>query len=652
MWKPHRNVNVQYEGMRRAWWRDPPPAVLDLIDVATYVYCADQAVKRGGPCDLGFGRDWRRRFVFRIAVRQPDLWRTPAIQKALVSTLSFLSEDEYHFEFESLRDEPPVPVYFPLDDQPSDVAPKSVVLFSGGLDSLAGAVKEAVAEGRRILLVSHRPTTKLARRQDELVRRLQAAAPGPPPLFLPVTINKDENLTREYTQRSRSFLYASLGAAVAVILGLDRVRFYENGVVSLNLPPSPQVVGARATRTTHPLVLRGFATLFSALLGKPFFVENAFQWKTKSEVVRVITEAGCSDLIRHSNTCTHTWEMTNQFTHCGKCSQCIDRRFAVLAAGASDVDPAGAYRVDLLTGERKEGIVRTMLAAYVEMAKRVGQMSPIEFLSRFGEVARVLRGGEDDPETTALRVHNLYQRHAQDVGSVVTQAIRDHAHAILSVALPASCLVRLVCDASGVEGEREARETPAPVNEGRQDSANVFLREGKLWRVRFAGGQLFHLVPKMGVAYLHVLLSNAGRPMSLTDLVFQVRRDPKVYGIGDAGETLDNTAFMAYKVRAAELSEGLRKAKQNNDPVAEEEIRGEMDKLAAEAKAARGLGGRTRKAADDHERLRKAVRNAVTRALKDIADNDRRMAEHLQPPQLNLGCHPCYQPSEEIIWET
>ena len=39
------------------------------------------------------------------------------------------------------------------------------------------------------------------------------------------------------------------------MLGLNRVHFYENGIISLNLPVCAQVVGGRATRTTHPRVM-------------------------------------------------------------------------------------------------------------------------------------------------------------------------------------------------------------------------------------------------------------------------------------------------------------------------------------------------------------------------------------------------------------
>src|SRR5207249_4220488 len=110
------------------------------------------------------------------------------------------------------------------------------------------------------------------------------------------------------------------------------------------------------------------------LAGKTFTVENPLLWKTKAEVVRLIADAGCGPLIKYTTSCTSTWEMTKQYPHCGTCSQCIDRRFAVLAAGQQGNDPAEAYKVDLLIGERTEGDPRTMLAAYLETANEIETM--------------------------------------------------------------------------------------------------------------------------------------------------------------------------------------------------------------------------------------------------------------------------------------
>lgn len=354
-WGPHRNVHLTIQDVRRAMWRDVPDVFHDLIDIATYVYCGDQAVTRGGDGVDDIGVNWRRTLFFRIPVRRHDFWMQPSVQTELVSTLSFLSDDEYHFDFVPLVHPPEPQRTFDFVDTAFTGFVEEVVLFSGGLDSLGGAVQESLIDRRRVLLVNHRSTEKLAPRHRTLLQLLNGLAGSAAPIHIPVRINKAKELGREYTQRSRSFLYVSLAATIASMVGVNRIRFYENGIVSLNMPLSAQVVGARATRTTHPRVLRGFERLVSLVAGKSITVENRFIWKTKTDVIRLIADSGCANLVRYATSCTHTWETTNQHTHCGTCSQCIDRRFAILAAGQESSDPGDAYKVDLLTGDRAAG---------------------------------------------------------------------------------------------------------------------------------------------------------------------------------------------------------------------------------------------------------------------------------------------------------
>jgi hypothetical protein len=355
-----RNPTVRFrlEEVRRAIWRGIPAVLRDLLDLAAYVYAADQALTRadGGRVDGDeIGAGWRRTFRFRVPVRQPDVWSYHAVQDALVSILSFLSEDEYTFEFSHLRHDRSLDGFIDFDTTPFSGVVEEVVMFSGGLDSLAGAVTEAVVERHQVLLLNHRSTEKLGRWHAALLRGLAARAGNRAPLHIPVRVNKVKRLGKEFTQRTRSFLFAALGATFARLIGLDRLRFYENGVTSLNLPPSAQVVGARASRTTHPRVLAGFERLLSAVLGRRFEIENRFLWDTKADVVRRIASAGCADLIGMSTSCGHTWARGQGQTHCGVCSQCIDRRFAVLAANQADNDPAGGYAVNLLVDEFQTG---------------------------------------------------------------------------------------------------------------------------------------------------------------------------------------------------------------------------------------------------------------------------------------------------------
>ena len=126
--------------------------------VATYVYCADQAVTRGGSDVEGAGENWRRKLYFRIPVRNPDLWNGPAVLGLLQETLSFVSEDEYYLEFEGLKDGPTLQQYLKFSEDASALVPREeVVLFSGGVDSLGGAVDEAVVHGRKVAtLIRHR----------------------------------------------------------------------------------------------------------------------------------------------------------------------------------------------------------------------------------------------------------------------------------------------------------------------------------------------------------------------------------------------------------------------------------------------------------------------------------------------------------------
>jgi hypothetical protein len=159
-WGARHNVELTIADVRQAMWREVPRGFEDLIDIATNVYCADQAIPRGGNDVENFGENWRRRLFFRIPVREVDLWRGSDLQGHLIDTLSFLSEDEYHFEFEPLTREPPLTKSFTFTDDPLEGTVDEVMLFSVGLDSTAGAVQEAVLDRRQVVLVHHRFTPK------------------------------------------------------------------------------------------------------------------------------------------------------------------------------------------------------------------------------------------------------------------------------------------------------------------------------------------------------------------------------------------------------------------------------------------------------------------------------------------------------------
>ena len=227
----------------------------------------------------------------------------------LSRTLSFVSDDAYRFSFERHPHPEPIGRYFDLVTEARGNA-EAVVLFSGGLDSFAGALEELLDRRHRVALVSHWSSTKLRRVQSDLVREL-AKKIGRPSLFhVPVTAQLAAGTNCEGSHRTRSFLFAALAAVVARAFGRDTITFYENGIVSLNLPPAAQVVGARATRSTHPQSLEGFSRLFSLVFQERMRVDNPSFWRTKKEVVEQIARLGFADLIRHTRSCADVHNLT------------------------------------------------------------------------------------------------------------------------------------------------------------------------------------------------------------------------------------------------------------------------------------------------------------------------------------------------------
>jgi 7-cyano-7-deazaguanine synthase in queuosine biosynthesis len=339
-------VNLHIGDLSRPLADNIPDVLTDMLEVAAYVYCADQFTKRGTSQMTDMGAEWRRNFRFKIPVRRPDIWSKGEIRDALTEMLGFLSEDEFDFEFVQGVTSVPLQSYLGFSDPAAQaISPDEVILFSGGLDSLAGAVDALMGGQKRVALVSHQGSKMIASKQNTLVAALRERTNPASLFYVPVTINKGQEEATEFTQRSRSLMFATLGLIVARMFGRYDLSFYENGIVSINLPIAEHVLGARASRTTHPRVFRDCSQLFSLLLSDKFTVHNPYLWKTKSEVVRVLADRQCPDLVAGTLS-TRVREATKRKQHCGVCSQCIDRRFAILAAGMAAHEPADNYAVD------------------------------------------------------------------------------------------------------------------------------------------------------------------------------------------------------------------------------------------------------------------------------------------------------------------
>lgn len=417
--------------------------LLDLLDIAGAIFAVDGQVTRGGLSRPNFGDRWRRTADMVIDVREPAFWGQAAIRDALTEAVGFLTDDAWSFTFRKCAAEAPKHDYLDFSG-PSSAEPdaETVLLFSGGLDSLAGAIETLEREPGRVVLVTHRSANKIISRQDKLAAHLRQRY-GSRVAYVPIRANLKNRPAPERTQRSRSFLFAAFGYVIANISGAKRLHFWENGVVSQNLPFSPQIIGTMATRTTHPLVLRKFEDLFNLVGGSRFEVRNEYEWLTKKEVIQKLQANDAADLIETAVSCNEVIKRTVEHTHCGACSQCLDRRFGILAAGLGKHEPDAIYETPVLTGARQGPRSKIMALEWTRHAVRLSTAEPTEFLERFGsELDRIARGYPDLSASEVMRRSlALHKRHGEAVTQVLVEERKRLSLQDPTGKLPPTCLL-------------------------------------------------------------------------------------------------------------------------------------------------------------------------------------------------------------------
>jgi hypothetical protein len=195
-----RRVNLHIADISGPLADNIPDVLTDMLEIAAYVYCADQFTTRGTSQMTKMGAEWRRRFRFKIPVRNTDLWSSPEIAGALRETLGFLSEDEFEFEFVPASKSLPIQSYLGFSDPAAQsILPEEIILFSGGLDSFAGAADALIGSQKRVVLVSHQGSNMIASKQNALVASLRERTNPGSLFYVPVTINKGQEEAAEFT---------------------------------------------------------------------------------------------------------------------------------------------------------------------------------------------------------------------------------------------------------------------------------------------------------------------------------------------------------------------------------------------------------------------------------------------------------------------
>ena len=187
-----------------------------------------------------------------------------------------------------------------------------------------------------------------------------------------------------------------------------------------------------------------FSSFYSKVLGRELQVDNPFIFKTKTDVVKVISDLGGANLIPYSTSCAHTIFKSVSQQHCGTCSQCIDRRIAIYSAKLEAYDPSTDYEVDVFTGRRKDGYERNMAVNYIRHGFELHKMDNSQLAAQFSlEIPRATRALGGGP-LVAENLIRMHKSHGDTVFDVISQKMMGHVSELINGELEDSSLLSLV----------------------------------------------------------------------------------------------------------------------------------------------------------------------------------------------------------------
>lgn len=336
----------------------PSETILDLLNLSLAVYTADQLVSRNV---YGYYH-WNRYFEIYIPVTDLKGWQS--VKDDLTETLSFLSGDKWKINFRK-RD-----AFYkePITRNNAIREIDKVSLFSGGLDSLIGAIDLLNNDEKIVLVGHHKKGGHDLDAQKKLVNELHKEFSKNiiynHQFYVQPEFENNKDLAGEDTQRARSFLFLTLGIAVANSYGEEiPLIIPENGLISLNIPLTPTRLGTYSTKTTHPYFLRRFAEILKRI-GINNSLQNPYQFKTKGEMIVDCQRHHATLLSKISNnsiSCSKPgyytrWRKkgTPDITEvqCGHCIPCIIRRAAMHKGGIDKFE--GNYVFDVKSFERSD----------------------------------------------------------------------------------------------------------------------------------------------------------------------------------------------------------------------------------------------------------------------------------------------------------
>ncbi len=342
----------------------------------------------------------------------------------------------------------------------------------------------------------------------------------------------------------------------------------------MNLPFTGQLVGALASRSTHPNFIRLFNDLITAVLPSPLRVENPLLLRTRAEVLGILAEARCAELLQETNSCSRGRGRPLATPHCGFCSQCVDRRFGAIAAGLEEHDLAERYGLDVFTQPLPAGEPRTIAESYVRFARELHATADEQLFDAYPQLYDCLDPADPAPQEIACQLTALLKRHAASALDVVARMVARYRHELAADLMPEDSLLRLVIGGGAKVAAQDTEEI------------NSFLHEGATWALTYRRftARVRHGV---GLEYLAGLLRHPGQEFHVLDMSqghWVPRRardrasrdgahlrqlaasDLRVTDARGEDSLLDEQARAEYQERLRWLRDQVRQAEARHDP--------------------------------------------------------------------------------------
>jgi hypothetical protein len=422
-------------------------------------------------------------------------------------------------------------------------------------------------------------------------------------------------------------------AAVSVALSCEvgEVQVPQNGVANLNLP----VTATALARPAHPLdpeLTSSLSRLLSRVAGAEVKIHNPLVSDTPSEIVADLLERRLRQVDVDIESICGLVENDNDY------GKRVDHHVSILGALQAGSSLTEQYE-RMLMPDLLRPADQTLADTYVQSIRELPAMSDRDVLSRLDERAA---GPTASRDRHALAI-GLLRRHAESVRYVLARALQRYAPDIVAGTLSSTCLLMR----AALPGDLRPNATRA--SDARKPVFRKLEKVPDCWEIWFEEGEPVYLKGSRGLDYIHVLLRSPGRtfsPAELRDAMSGHGRIPT----GNLGPVADAQAIRNYQRRLTELRADLDVATEHNDLGRCDRIMYEIDVLEQEIRRCVGLGGRLRQNSDA-ERARKAVSNAIHRALGQLRARHPALCRHLIAT-LKIGNGMSYLPDDELEWDT